>query len=222
MVKKISRDNGGRFIGGKFLQKIQQDASEFLLALCNNLQGLQKIVQFEMTTSVHCRKCSHKETTTNSHYILPLTVKELFLKSKKGTPLQDYVNIALPIGWKSSSQKLCKQCSEQIFTKIEITTPPIIIIMQLLSFSYDENGNIIKEINCKITAAPQPISICNKKYKLLSAVFHNGPHPQNGSYSCMIRDGRSAWKCIDNDKINQTKWPKNAKNVYILFLQRQN
>ena len=44
--------------------------------------------------------------------------------------------------------------------------------MQLLLFSYDENGNVIKEINCKITAAPQPISICNKKYKLLSAVFH--------------------------------------------------
>ena len=63
--------------------------------------------------------------------------------------------LALPIGWKSSSQKLCKQCSEQIFTKIEITTPPIIIIMQLLLFSYDENCNVIKEINCKITAAPQ-------------------------------------------------------------------
>ena len=42
--------------------------------------------------------------------------------------------------------------------------------MQLLLFSYDENGNIIKEINCKITAAPQPISICNKKYKLLRSV----------------------------------------------------
>ena len=34
----------------------------------------------------------------------------------------------------------------------------------------------------------------------------------------MIRDGTSAWKCIDNDKINQTKWPhKRKKCVYSFF-----
>ena len=49
----------------------------------------------EMTTSVQCRKCPHKETTTNKHYILPLPVKELCLKSKKGILLQDYVMLLL-------------------------------------------------------------------------------------------------------------------------------
>ena len=29
-------------------------------------------------------------------------------------------------------------------------------------------------------------------YQLLSALFHNGLHPQSGSYSCKIRDGTSA------------------------------
>jgi len=53
----------------------------------------------------------------------------------------------------------------------------------------------------------------------MNAIFHHGSSIDQGHYISMCREGRS-WIEIDDAQIKKKQWPKGAKNIYILFLQK--
>jgi len=51
----------------------------------------------------------------------------------------------------------------------------------------------------------------------MNAIFQHGSSIDQGHYVSMCREGKS-WIEIDDAQIKKKQWPKDGKNIYILFL----
>ncbi|KYN29553.1 hypothetical protein ALC57_01001, partial [Trachymyrmex cornetzi] len=93
-----------------------------------------------------------------------------------------------------------------------------ILIINLISFSSDD-GKLVK-IPHKFSLRAVPtakIIIAGQTYKVMSAIFHYGLCIDEGHYTSMCREGTS-W--IDDAQVIKKQWPRGAKDVSILFLQK--
>jgi len=97
-----------------------------------------------------------------------------------------------------------------------------ILIIHLISFSL-QDGKLIK-IPHKFNLCAVPtikISIAGQAYKVIDAIFHTGSYIENGHYISMCREETSSiWIEINDTQIGKKQWPRGAKDIYILFLQK--
>jgi len=97
-----------------------------------------------------------------------------------------------------------------------------ILIIHLISFSL-QDGKLVK-IPHKFNLCAVPttkIIIAGQAYKVMNAIFHNGLCIENGHYTSMCREETSSiWIEIDDTQIRKKQWPRGAKDIYILFLQK--
>jgi len=55
----------------------------------------------------------------------------------------------------------------------------------------------------------------------MNAIFHNGLCIEDGHYTSICREGMSnSWIEVNDVQIKKRQWPKGAKDLYILFLQK--
>jgi len=116
----------------------------------------------------------------------------------------------------------CNECKGTVLKKktvIESTLSVVVIQLNLYTFV---NGASKKIINNRINAVPTSnITINKKKYKVISAIFHEGEEMNRGHYTCMLRaDKKSEWYYSNDMEIFKKKWPKGAQGAYILFLEQ--
>ena len=113
---------------------------------------------------------------------------------------------------------ICDTCNMKKLKKTSIQIYNKIIIIQLLLFSdVNEDERITKVF--KIKGIPQEkLKICNKKFKVVGAIFHEGPSIKNGTFYSMLRKDKQ-WFKIQDMTIQKKQWPKNASNIYMLFLE---
>jgi len=104
--------------------------------------------------------------------------------------------------------------------KIDFTKD--ILIIHLISFSL-KNDKLIK-IPQKFSLCAVPttkILIAGQTYRVMNAIFHNGLCIEKGHFISMCREETSrTWIEIDDIQIRKKQWPKGAKDIYILFLQK--
>ncbi|XP_070529626.1 uncharacterized protein [Cardiocondyla obscurior] len=73
---------------------------------------------------------------------------------------------------------------------------------------------------CNISQIPTAtVLIAEKSYKVMNAIFHFGSSIEEGNYRSICRQSNS-WIEIDNERIKKRQWPRGAKDLYILFLQK--
>ena len=95
-----------------------------------------------------------------------------------------------------------------------------ILIIVLKLFEYKDNQSFKIE-NVKIKSIPNSVvKLRNENFKTLSAIFHHGDSLDCGHYTAMLRNNESKWIKTNDLKVEENNWPRNAKDVYILLLEK--
>ena len=210
-----------RSVGERFQERTQQDASEFFTALMSTYSDINDVLQLELKHVTCCSdaKCNYTVTTLENSCLLILPIQST-LKRKKGVTLQTLIDSKFST-WETINGN-CNECKGTILKKktiIESTLSVLVIQLNLYTFV---NGVSKKIINNRINAvSTSNIMINKKRYKVISAIFHEGEEMNRGHYTCMLRaDKKSEWYCSNDMQVIKKKWPKGAQGAYIFFLQQ--
>ncbi|KYN28689.1 hypothetical protein ALC57_01943 [Trachymyrmex cornetzi] len=116
----------------------------------------------------------------------------------------------------------CDECNSIVLKKktaIESTSSVLVIQLNLYTFI---NGVSKKLIDNRINAVPTSnVTINKRKYKVISAIFHEGEEMNRGHYTCMLRtDKQSEWCYCTDLQVIKKKWPRGAHGAYMLFLEQ--
>ena len=204
------------YVNVKYTELIQQDVSEFLLDLCNKFSVLSKVFQHRVSIIIRCPGCDNRSNPDNNcNYILSLILPE----NSKTYTLQEIFEYNVG-NWHEIEDTCLNNCKFKKLMKTEVSINSNIFIAQLLLFT-SKNGKVSKINNFKIKDVPKAkILINNISYKLTCGIFHHGHTIDSGHYTTMIRkDGH--WIRINDNFIDQKSWPKCAKDLYVMFLEKQ-
>ncbi|KYN04956.1 hypothetical protein ALC62_04157, partial [Cyphomyrmex costatus] len=164
-------------------------------------------------------KCNYSVTTLEKSCLLMLPIQST-LKRKKGVTLQTLIDLEFS-KWETINGN-CNECKGIVLKKktvIESTLSVLVIQLNLYTFV---NGASKKIIQNRINAVPTSnVTINKKKYKVISAIFHEGEEMNRGHYTCMLRTSKKSEWCYSNDlQVIRKKWPNGAQGAYMLFLEQ--
>ncbi|XP_066600007.1 uncharacterized protein [Prorops nasuta] len=147
------------------------------------------------------------------HYIQPLVENNFTTTSRCVT----YQNYSVWI----KREKHCKYCNGKYqLEKVDITASSNVLIIQFVIFKI-VGHQLMKIKQCGIKGIPTTkLRIMNNIYKVIGGIFHDGDTITEGHYTAILRSTGSTWITVDNNKIINSKWPRNANNLYILFLEK--
>ncbi len=109
----------------------------------------------------------------------------------------------------------CPQCHtpKTLQQKCSVQDSRDVMALQFDLFTRDEH----KIDSIKIKQLPSSIlKIYDISYKLQVVILHHGPGIRGNHFTAMVRED-TKWLLLDNEKEIQTKWPRNNKDVYVLF-----
>jgi len=112
----------------------------------------------------------------------------------------------------------CERCRKSdILFKNKLTLTKEIVIICLNIFLLQDNKLV--KIPQKFNLSTIPITkvlIAEEEYKVMNAIFHYG---SSSKITSICREERS-WIEIHDAQIKKKQWPRGAKDIYILFLQK--
>ncbi|EZA56079.1 hypothetical protein X777_03905 [Ooceraea biroi] len=196
--------------GHQYLEKIQQDVSEFIIHLINNIDNIKSVIEHQLNITLRCKVCNYTNTKIYTNYILLLQLPDNLKKST----LQELIQYSFS-RW-NNVEKICTNCgATSILAKTDISITGSVIILQLLLFKISDT-KIIKITDLKIKGVPtEKISIGANIYKIISGIFHEGKSTIDGHYTNIVRAKGTEWQLINDSKVQKCSWPRNAKNAYI-------
>ncbi|XP_066596082.1 uncharacterized protein [Prorops nasuta] len=212
----VTLDEVRQCLGNTYLNNLKQDAGQFIIDFCSKFYFMKLIVENNFTTTLRCVTCDNTKLHNSSNFSILLNIPE---KSKKSYDLIELIKQNYSICIKQ--QLRCQLCNgtEQL-KKVEITTTSKVLIIQLVLFK-QVNDQFTKIQQCGIQSIPTTkLRINDITYKIISTIFHNGTNIDEGHYISMLRHRGSSWIVVDDEKITNTNCPRNAKNIYILFLKK--
>ena len=197
-----------------FSTDVKCDAFEFLTTLCTKYDCIRELVEHQVTSTSRCTSCNYVNKITYDKSIISISVNNL---RKKSYDLNDLLNDTFS-HWSQSENGSCEYCAgNDILFKNELTFTKDIIIIHLSLFSKQDN-KIVKAIRkFNICAIPTTkVLIAEQSYKTMNAIFHSNSH-----YTSVCREEKSnSWIEVDDAQIKKRQWPRGAKDLYILFLQK--
>lgn len=204
------------YVGGSFSEKKHHDVSEFFIGICNKSDIVKNVVEHKLTIKTRCKACQCTTTDEQPNNILVLTVPRI----KKALNLQDIIEHSLS-QWHSIEGQ-CNSCGGigTLLTKTSMSAVKQVLILKLLVMSVNKESLKLSKNNFSIKGVPSAVvTVCGKKYKVNSAIFHHGRTIFEGHYTSMLRAGPS-WICVNDSKVEKKSWPRNAKNSYVYFLEQ--
>jgi len=208
-----------QYLGEYFSINIKRDAFEFLTDLCTKYDCIRHLIEYQVTSTTRCKSCENTKTITYNNLILSIPINNL---KKKSYNINDLLKVTFS-HWSESNNGSCEHCTgNKILNKNEITLTKDIIIMHLILFSLQDDKVVKALRKFNISAIPTTkVLIAGQSYKVMNAVFHNGLCIEEGHYKSICREGMSnSWIEADDTQIKKTQWPRGAKDLYILFLQK--
>lgn len=142
----------------------------------------------------------------------------MYNNEKKVFDLQELINLSF--GHWTNNVKFCENCKkmENTHTKILLNSLHKILILKL-EFS-DKKKKFCDKKKGLIKSVPKAkISLCNKKYQVVSAIFHSSKN-NSSHYIAMIKQN-SSWIQVDDKNIQSVRWPMNSKGAYIFVLEEK-
>lgn len=203
--------------GQQFTEDEQQDAAEFLMAICEKSDVVRKALEHQMITTTRCNDCGLSSETTQPNCILtiPVTITP-GMKSPKN--LQDLLDNTLS-RW-TRLDGTCENCQKS--NKLQKTVAASVkhvIVMQLMIFAY-QDGQATKLTKFKLNAVPTTkIALDKKKFKVSGTIFHHGENIDRGHYTAMLKDKANNWLSVNDTRMRKQIWPRGAKDAYMLVLE---
>jgi len=108
---------------------------------------------------------------------------------------------------------------------VQIEEAPLVLVIQLLRFSYTHTGHSIKltkkceildHLDVETTASGPPLD-----YELFATVSHHGNSLQNGHYTADIKDSCGQWFHCDDEEILSGTSHFGSDDVYIIMYRRK-
>jgi len=206
-------------LGKYFLNAVKRDAFEFLTAICTKYDYIKNMVEHQVTSTCRCNSCGNSKVITSNNVLLSISID---IMKKKIFNLNDLLNTTFS-RWYQSFNNSCEQCGRNdIFLKNEIDLTKDILIIHLISFLLQNEKLINIPQKYSLCAVPTTkILIAGQTYRVMNAIFHNGLCIEKGHFISMCREETSrTWIEIDDIQIRKKQWPKGAKDINILFLQK--
>lgn len=203
------------FLHEKYISPLQYDVCDFINDLFINLPILQQLYSHEISTVLRCQGCDERLATDFViGYVIPLALP---LNTDKPYTLQYICDHNFNL-WPEVDE--CnKGCKTRRIKNTEIKLLCSSLILKLEVLSIDKFGSRTKK-NYKINQVPtKEVTICHKKFKVVSAIFHQGCDYNSGSYYSMLRQGKN-WIKACNTHVQKSSWPRSSKDLYMLFLER--
>lgn len=76
--------------GHKYLENIQQDVSEFIIDLINNIDNIKSVVEHKLNITSRCKVCNYTNTKSHTNYILLLQLPQNLKKTYTLQELMQY------------------------------------------------------------------------------------------------------------------------------------
>jgi ubiquitin C-terminal hydrolase len=193
----------------------QQDSTEFLLLLIKKYDYLKCLMSFDTENYYKCQNCDYEIQEIYKTEIGTLRIPI----AKNKFQIQELVDYNF-YSWNSDLCKevKCPHCNNLnvLTTRTEIKNTQNILIFSLQL----TNSNIQKNTNLLLSGVPQSkITFCDKNYTLSGAIFHHGETVSKGHYTAVVRKNKHWFKADDNT-ISKCSWPRNSKDIYILFFEK--
>lgn len=187
---------------------MQQDASEFLSALCTKSDTVRSSVEHRLLSTIHCKTCNDTKTTERTNFIISLPLPTSI---KKVVTLQDLINSTYS-RWKNF-EDVCDCCGgHDKLSKSDIALVKKVIVLQLSLFSV-QHDRVVKNTDYKIKSIPTTkLRIGGNTYKIITAIFHHDQCLDKGHYTSMFRQNTS-WINVNDSTIEKKTWPRNAKDL---------
>ena len=174
--------------------------------------------QHEVTSITRCKSCGNTNTIIKNDILISIPINKC---EKKSYDLQDLLNVMFSHWCQlSKSIKSCENCTENdILFKNELTLAGDIIVIHLISIKDDKLAKIDK---FTLRAVPTTkVMIAGQLYKIMNAIFHHGQCIEKGHYISICRENMSnSWIEVDDSQIKKRQWPRGAKDICIIFLQK--
>lgn len=193
----------------------QQDVTEFLNHLFETSQTINNNVIHFYTISRRCTICGNEHRETLPNFILNLEV----LDENSVTTLKELYESQINV-WKSRDSSMCSNCGQECMKEemYSVSNPNNLLIVSLGLWK-QVNNQIRKKIVSLKNVPKDVISVSGSQYKVTAAIFHHGPHMQNGHYTAMLRKSR-IWIKADDEIVLQSVWPRYAKDAYVFICSK--
>ncbi|XP_067209109.1 uncharacterized protein [Linepithema humile] len=201
-------------LGEFFSNSVKRDACDFFIALCTKYDYIKSLVEHQVTSVKRCKNCNNITTIVNNNILLSIPVNKW---KKKSLDLNELFN-AMFSHYQLQNES-CDNCTgNNILCKSEFTSVRDIIVIHLVSI---QNG-IQSTDKFTLRAVPTTkINIVGQFYKVMSAIFHHGSCIEKGHYTSICREAISnTWIEADDAQIKKRQWPRGAKGISIIFLQK--
>ena len=205
-----------QYLGEYFLKNVKRDACEFLTAFCTKYDYIKNLIEHQVTSVKRCKNCHYTKTIVNSNIVISIPINK---SQKKSYDLNELLNLSYS-QWRQLHNETCDNCTgSDIMFKNEFTLIRDVIIIHLISV---QDGASAKIDKFNLRAVPTTkIFILGQLYKVMSAIFYHGPCIEKGHYTSISREGMSnTWIEADDAQIKRRQWPRGAKNICIIFLQK--
>ncbi|XP_067215692.1 uncharacterized protein [Linepithema humile] len=203
-------------LGEYFSKSVKRDACEFFTALCTKYDSIKSLIEHQVTTIKQCKSCNYTKTIVNNNIFISIPIN----KCKKQTyDLNELLNLTFS-HWCQLNNESCKNCTKnEILVKSEFTLSRDIIVIHLIPI---QDGKSVKTDKFTLRAVPTTkVIIVGQLYKVMSAILHHGPSIEKGHYTSICREEMSnIWIEADDALIKKRQWPRGAKDVFVIFLQK--
>ncbi|XP_014299180.2 uncharacterized protein LOC103578710 [Microplitis demolitor] len=175
---------------------LDTDPVSIFATICKSNPDIKNLVQYELLYTDRCKVCNY----TNLHKKLEDVLRLPMINPKNILNLQRLIDSSF--GQWFNTLKFCNNCKEikETHTKIVINSVQQIIVVKLELSLKDNNKISIKKKGLIKSVPTAKISLCNKMYNVVSAIFYSEKDDSSCHYVAMIKDN-SAWFQADDKNI---------------------
>lgn len=205
----------------------QQDPSELFVHLMSHPRSLNGLCSVNMITHTKCKGQKEEVRIDKAEYVtisLHNPPKSPLSFLTPVTTIQKLLQFNLHKKWERMPQSNCSTLIE--YTNFSST---VVFVLQVTEYNREEKKtqkiqdfalNIGSKDICiddKLDGKPD---VVNKCYEFNAAIFHNGEDLNSGHYIAMVKRNGTLIQ-VNDDIISYGKWPRNSRDLYMLFYVRK-
>lgn len=205
-------------LSDQFKKGTQQDCSEFLLSLFNNVEKpsiLSEIFEFYTERVIHCEQCRN----TSLGHLEPQTILECPIFETTSTLadcLSNYFKKESPTGIDALS---CNKCiaKQNVDAQTDMCTMPKDLLISLKRFKANGQAKLHSEV-----IYPELLHFGEWLYRLSAVIIHLGEDMTSGHYICYVKDEfTNEWFKADDARFTKDSSVLNyTTSVYLLCYER--
>lgn len=220
---------------------LQHDAAEFIDQLTLFFPHIQNEIRYTVKEMRKCNSCNSEyehridreaDRYANKYHLnIPTSAETSALLQQSKSNKTKTLTVADYLKHSYAMEKMidfaCPACGinniahPNVTHSITIENPGNVLILPFNIFIYNNTDHSVTRQPLRISGAPATtLAVCGSQYKLKAAIFHHGNNQFHGHYTAYVRVNNT-WNLLnDTTVLLKQSWPKLAKNVYILFYEK--